>query len=110
MGHPVRVPPSAPKPPGASGVPGSAAKRLRAADVLLADRGQLFRALFLSAPIAKAVTAPDGGRLRATPPLGELPGRSSTEFVGRHLDLLTHPDDVPLEDRAAEHVPGAPFL
>src|SRR3954463_1252154 len=110
MSHPVPVTISAPGSPGASGLPGSAAQRLRAADVLLAARGQLFRALFLSAPIAKAVTDPDGRLLLVNPALCELTGRSSTELVGRHLDLLTHPDDVPLEDRAAEHVPGAPLL
>src|SRR4051794_20417348 len=110
MGHPVRVTISVPGSPGASGLPGPAAKRLRAADGLLAARGQLFRALFLSAPIAKAVTDPDGRLLLVNPALCELTGRSSTELVGRHLDLLTHPDDVPLEDRATEHVPGTPLL
>src|SRR4051795_5277905 len=110
MGHPVPVTTSAPESSGAAGPTGSAVQRLRAADVLLADRGQLFRALFLSAPIAKAVTDPDGRLLLVNPALCELTGRSSTELVGRHLDLLTHPDDVPLEDRAAEHVPGAPLL
>jgi diguanylate cyclase (GGDEF)-like protein/PAS domain S-box-containing protein len=107
MGHPVRVTSSAPESPSASG---SAGKRLRAADVLLADRGQLFRALFLATPIAKAVTDPDGRMLVVNPALCELTGRTSAELVGRHLDLLTHPDDVPLEDRATEHVPGTPLL
>jgi diguanylate cyclase (GGDEF)-like protein/PAS domain S-box-containing protein len=110
MGHAVRVTTSAPESPSASGPTGSPGKRLRAADVLLADRGQLFRALFLSAPIAKAVTDPNGRMLVVNPALCELTGRTSGELVGRHLDLLTHPDDVPLEDRAAEHVPGTPLL
>jgi len=107
MGHPVRVTTSAPESPSPSGAAG---KRLRAADVLLADRGQLFRALFLSAPVAKAVTDPHGRMLVVNPALCALTGRSSAELVGRHLDLLTHPDDVPLEDRATEHVPGTPLL
>jgi diguanylate cyclase (GGDEF)-like protein/PAS domain S-box-containing protein len=89
---------------------GSAGQRLRAADVLLADRGQLFRALFLSAPIAQAVVDPSGRLQVVNPALCELTGRTSGELTGRHLDLLTHPDDVPLEDRAAEHVPGTPLL
>src|SRR3569833_451545 len=110
MSHPVPVTTSAPESPGASGLTGSAGQRLRAADVLLADRGQLFRALFLSAPIAKAVVDPSGRMLVANPALGEPTGRSSHELSGRHLDLLTHPDDVPLGDRAAEHVPGTPLL
>jgi diguanylate cyclase (GGDEF)-like protein/PAS domain S-box-containing protein len=110
MGHPVPVTTSAPESSGASGPPGSAGQRLRAADVLLADRGQLFRALFLSAPIAKAVVDPGGRMLVVNPALCELTGRSSAELVGRHLDLLTHPDDVPLEDRATDHVPGTPLL
>src|SRR3569833_1227311 len=110
MSHPVPVTTSAPESPGASGRTGSAGQRLRAADVLLADRGQLFRALFLSAPIAKAVVDPSGRMLVVNPALCELTGRSSHELSGRHLDLLTHPDDVPLGDRAAAHVPGTPLL
>jgi diguanylate cyclase (GGDEF)-like protein/PAS domain S-box-containing protein len=110
MSHPVPVTTSAPEPSGASGPTGSAGQRPRAADVLLADRGQLFRALFLSAPIAKAVVDPDGRLLVVNPAMCELTGRSSGELAGRHLDLLTHPDDVPLGDRAAEHVPGTPLL
>jgi PAS domain S-box-containing protein len=101
---------SAPESSDASGPTGSAGQRLRAADVLLADRGQLFRALFLSAPIAKAVVDPGGRMLVVNPALCELTGRSSAELIGRHLDLLTHPDDVPLEDRATDHVPGTPLL
>ncbi len=110
MSHPVPVTISAPESPGASGPTGAAGQRLRAADVLLADRGQLFRALFLAAPIAKAVVSPDGHLLVANRALCELTGRTSGALVGRHLDLLTHPDDVPLGDRATEHVPGTPLL
>ncbi|MCW2574095.1 MAG: hypothetical protein JWR66_125 [Modestobacter sp.] len=110
MSHPVPVTTSAPESSGALGPTGSAGQRLRAADVLLADRGQLFRALFLSAPIAKAVVDPNGRMLVVNPALCELTARTSGELVGRHLDLLTHPDDVPLEDRATEHVPGTPLL
>jgi diguanylate cyclase (GGDEF)-like protein/PAS domain S-box-containing protein len=107
MSHPVQVTTSAPRPSGAA-VP--AGQRLRAADVLLADRGQLFRALFLSAPIPQAVVDPSGRMQVVNPALCELTGRTSGELIGHHLDLLTHPDDVPLEDRAAEHVPGTPLL
>ncbi|MGY1749916.1 EAL domain-containing protein [Modestobacter sp. SYSU DS0511] len=99
---------SAPESSSASG-PGTG-QRLRAADVLLADRGQLFRALFLAAPIGKAVVDPSGRMLLVNPALCELTGRTSGELIGRHLDLLAHPDDVPLEDRATEHVPGTPLL
>ncbi|WP_308123670.1 putative bifunctional diguanylate cyclase/phosphodiesterase [Modestobacter marinus] len=101
---------SAAESPSASGQHGAPGQRLTAADVLLADRGQLFRALFLAAPIAKAVVAPDGRMLVVNPAFCELTGRTAGELVGRHLDLLTHPDDVPLEDRATEHVPGTPLL
>src|SRR3954452_20456007 len=105
MGHPVPVTTSAPESSGAAGPTGSAVQRLRAADVLLADRGQLFRALFLASPIAKAVVSPDGHLLVANRAMCELTGRTSGALVGRHLDLLTHPDDVPVGDRATEHVP-----
>ncbi|MCZ2836944.1 EAL domain-containing protein [Modestobacter sp. VKM Ac-2985] len=101
---------SAPESPGAPVPAGTAGRRLAAADVLLADRGQLFRALFLSAPVAKAVVDPSGRLLVVNSAMCELTGRTSGELVGRHLDLLTHPDDVPLEDRAAEHLPGTPLL
>ncbi|WP_138733046.1 putative bifunctional diguanylate cyclase/phosphodiesterase [Modestobacter excelsi] len=100
----------APESSGASVPTGAAGQRLRAADVLLADRGQLFRALFLAAPIAKAVVSPDGHLLVANRAMCELTGRTSGALVGRHLDLLTHPDDVPVGDRATEHVPGTPLL
>ena len=110
MGHPVPVTLSAPESSGASGPTGAAGQRLRAADVLLADRGQLFRALFLAAPIAKAVVSPDGHLLVANRTMCELTGRTPGALVGRHLDLLTHPDDVPVGDRATEHVPGTPLL
>ncbi|MGY1857989.1 putative bifunctional diguanylate cyclase/phosphodiesterase [Modestobacter sp. SYSU DS0290] len=97
--------------PESSSAPGpGTGQRLRAADVLLADRGQLFRALFLAAPIGKAVVDPSGRMLLVNPALCELTGRTSGELIGRHLDLLAHPDDVPLEDRATEHVPGTPLL
>ncbi|MCZ2804615.1 EAL domain-containing protein [Modestobacter sp. VKM Ac-2983] len=101
---------SAPESPAAPVPAGTAGRRLAAADVLLADRGQLFRALFLSAPVAKAVVDPSGRLLVVNSAMCELTGRTSGELVGRHLDLLTHPDDVPLEDRAAEHLPGTPLL
>ena len=58
MRNPVVVSSPAPELPGhPAGTPGAAAaaQRLRAIDTLLADRGELFQALFLSAPIAKAL-------------------------------------------------------
>ncbi|WP_460683017.1 putative bifunctional diguanylate cyclase/phosphodiesterase [Modestobacter lapidis] len=85
-------------------------KRLRAADLLLADRGQVFRALFLSAPIGKAVVDVDGRMLVVNPAFCTLTGRSADDLVGRHLDLLSHPDDVPLEDLALEPTPGRPLI
>ena len=110
MSHAVPVTTSAPESPRAAGPDGTAGQRLRAADVLLADRGQLFRALFLSAPVAQAVVDAGGQLLVVNPALCELTGRTAGELVGRHLDLLTHPDDVPLGDLADEHLPGAPLL
>ena len=66
MSDPVRVELPVPDAPsGSDGAAGSppgtpAGQRLRAIDTLLADRGQLFQALFLSAPIAKALVDLDG--------------------------------------------------
>ncbi len=107
MGHAVAVSLSAPPtPPGSPGGPSGP----RAVDTLLADRGQLFRALFLSAPIGKAVVGLDGRLLVVNPAMTELTGRSADGLIGRHLDLLAHPDDIPAEDLAPEPAPGSPAL
>ena len=71
---------------------------MRAIDTLLADRGQLFQALFLSAPIAKALVDLDGHVLVANPMMCALTGRTAEELAGRHVDLLAHPDDPPVGD------------
>jgi diguanylate cyclase (GGDEF)-like protein/PAS domain S-box-containing protein len=103
MGDSVRVSLSVPPtPPGLPGEPSGP----RAVDTLLADRGQLFRALFLSAPIGKAVVGVDGRLLVVNPALCTLTGRTAEELIGRHVDLLAHPDDVPVEDRIAGPVDG----
>src|SRR4051794_26686063 len=85
--------------------PGSAAgQRMRAIDTLLADRGQLFQALFLSAPIPKALVDLDGHILVANPMLCALTGRTAEELSNRHIDLFAHPDDPPVADLGL--VPG----
>ncbi|SFD42126.1 PAS domain S-box-containing protein/diguanylate cyclase (GGDEF) domain-containing protein [Klenkia taihuensis] len=89
--------------PGPSGSPTGP----RAVDTLLADRGQLFRALFLSAPIGKAVVDVEGRLLVVNPALCALTGRTAEELIGRHLDLLAHPDDIPLTGEPGTAVPGA---
>jgi diguanylate cyclase (GGDEF)-like protein/PAS domain S-box-containing protein len=71
---------------------------MRAIDTLLADRGQLFQALFLSAPIPKALVDLDGHLLVANPMMCALTGRTAEELAGRHVDLLAHPDDPPVGD------------
>ncbi|MGY1641537.1 putative bifunctional diguanylate cyclase/phosphodiesterase [Geodermatophilus sp. SYSU D00703] len=89
--------PDVPRP--GAGTPGPAAgSRLRAIDTLLADRGQLFRALFLEAPIPKALVGLDGHLLVVNEALCELTGRSPEDMVGRHVDLLAHPDEAPVPD------------
>ncbi|RBY75748.1 GGDEF domain-containing protein [Geodermatophilus sp. TF02-6] len=90
--------PDVPRP--RAGTPGAAAgSRLRAIDTLLADRGQLFRALFLAAPVPKALVALDGHFLVVNEALVELAGRPPEDLVGRHVDLLAHPDEAPVPDR-----------
>ncbi|SFK98872.1 PAS domain S-box-containing protein/diguanylate cyclase (GGDEF) domain-containing protein [Geodermatophilus ruber] len=98
--HPVGVNLRAPDVPRSrTGRPGSAAgSRLRAIDTLLADRGQLFRALFLTAPISKALVDLDGHFLVVNEALCALTGRAPDDLVGRHVDLLAHPDEAPLPD------------
>ena len=105
-GAPVPVPGS---PAAPAGTP-AAGQRLRAIDTLLADRGQLFQALFLSAPIAKALVDLDGHVLVANPMLCALVGRTVEELAGRHVDLLAHPDDAPIGDIAPYQPPGEPPL
>ncbi len=116
MSDPVRVELPVPDAPSGSGgaagpLPGiPAGQRLRAIDTLLADRGQLFQALFLSAPIAKALVDLDGHVLVANPMLCALTGRTVEELAGRHVDLLAHPDDAPIGDIAPYQAPGEPQL
>ena len=94
-----------------AGTPTAAARqRMRAIDTLLADRGQLFQALFMSAPIAKALVDLDGHVLVANPVMCALTGRGADELAGRHVDLLAHPDDPPVGDLALAPAPGEPPL
>jgi diguanylate cyclase (GGDEF)-like protein/PAS domain S-box-containing protein len=83
------------------GQPGSApaGTRLRAIDTLLVDRGQMFRALFLSSPVPQALVDLDGHLLVVNDALCALAGRGIDDMVGRHVDLLAHPDEAPLSDR-----------
>jgi diguanylate cyclase (GGDEF)-like protein/PAS domain S-box-containing protein len=78
---------------------------MRAIDILLADRGQLFHALFLAAPISKALVDLDGHVLVANPMMCALTGRTADELAGRHVALLAHPDEPPVGDLGL--VPGA---
>jgi diguanylate cyclase (GGDEF)-like protein/PAS domain S-box-containing protein len=86
----------------------AAGQRPRAIDTLLADRGQLFQALFLSAPIAKALVDLDGHILVANPVMCALTGRTQEELSGRHIDLLAHPDEPPVTDLGLVPAPGEP--
>ncbi|WP_235928038.1 putative bifunctional diguanylate cyclase/phosphodiesterase [Goekera deserti] len=91
---------SAPEfPPSPSGPVGSrAVARPRAIDTLLADRGQLFRALFHASPVAKAVVSLDGCFLVVNDALCRLSARIADGLIDQHMSLLAHPDDVPVDD------------
>src|SRR3954465_1386679 len=93
----------------ASEVPRTPGQRMRAIDTLLADRGQLFQALFLSAPIPKALVDLGGHILVANPMLCALTGRTAEELSGRHVDLFAHPDDPPVADLGLLPGPGDPL-
>src|SRR5215212_4968719 len=109
MGDPVEVSlPASEVPRTPSGAPGG--QRMRAIDTLLADRGQLFQALFLSAPIPKALVDLDGHVLVANPMMCALTGRTAEELAGRHVDLLAHPDDPPVGDLGLNVAAGEPQL
>src|SRR5215211_2639088 len=112
MGDPVQVSlPASEVPPTPAGPAGAAGgQRMRAIDTLLADRGQLFQALFLSAPIPKALVDLDGHVLVANPLMCALTGRTADELAGRHVDLLAHPDDPVVGDLGLEPAPGEPGL
>ena len=96
MRDPVQVSLPAPELPDsdADSAGAAAGQRMRAIDTLLADRGELFQALFLSAPIAKAMVQLDGHVLVANPMMCALTGRTADELAGRHVDLLAHPDEL----------------
>jgi diguanylate cyclase (GGDEF)-like protein/PAS domain S-box-containing protein len=109
MRDPVQVSlPAFEMPSGSSGDGSVAGQRLRAIDTLLADRGQLFQALFLAAPIAKALVDLDGHVLVVNSMMSTLTGRTAEELAGRHVDLLAHPDDAPISDIAPAQPPGEP--
>src|SRR3954454_18735213 len=110
MRDPVGVSLPAPEMPRHPAAPGAAGHRMRAIDTLLADRGQLFQALFLSAPIAKAMVDLEGHILVANPMMCALTGRTTESLAGRHVDLLAHPDDPPVGDLGLVPAPGEPVL
>jgi diguanylate cyclase (GGDEF)-like protein/PAS domain S-box-containing protein len=103
MADPVQVNSPAPGTPRPSA---GAPQRLRAIDTLLADRGQLFQALFLGAPIAKALVDLEGHILVPNPVMCGLTGRTAEELTGRHVDLLAHPDDPPVTELNVLSGPG----
>src|SRR3954462_9060280 len=92
--------------PGTPRPPAGAPQRLRAIDTLLADRGQLFQALFLGAPMAKALVDLEGHILVANPVMCGLTQRTAEELPGRHVDLLAHPDDPPVTELNVLPAPG----
>src|SRR3954449_1652547 len=92
--------------PGTPRPPAGAPQRLRAIDTLLADRGQLFQALFLGAPIAKALVDLEGHILVPNPVMCGLTGRTAEELTGRHVDLLAHPDAPPVTELKVLPGPG----
>src|SRR3954451_17995991 len=94
----------------ASEVPRTPGQRMRAIDTLLADRGQLFQALFLSAPIPQALVGLGGHILVGNPIVCALTGRRPEELSRRHVDLLAHPDDPPVADLGFLPGPGDPLL
>src|SRR5215217_2335552 len=116
MRDPVRVDLPAPDAPSGSGPAADpapaipAGQRLRAIDTLLADRGQLFQALFLSAPIAKALVDLEGHVLVANQMMCALTGRTAESLAGRHIDLLAHPDEPVVGDLGLDPAPGEPRL
>jgi len=112
MRDPVRVSLPAPELPANAAGSGSdaAGQRMRAIDTLLADRGELFQALFLGAPIAKAMVELDGHVLVANAMMCALTGRTAEELAGRHVDLFAHPDDPPVGDLGLEPGPGQPAI
>ena len=111
MPDPVQVSlPASETPRSDAGTAGVAGQRMRAIDTLLADRGQLFQALFLSAPIAKALVDLDGHVLVANPMMCALTGRTAENIAGRHVDLLAHPDDPPVGDLGLAPRAGEPVL
>jgi PAS domain S-box-containing protein len=83
---------------------------MRAIDTLLADRGQLFQALFLSAPIPKALVDLGGHVLVANQMMCALTGRTAESLAGRHIDLLAHPDEPVVGDLGLDPAPGEPRL
>lgn len=66
----------------------------RAAQAALEEAEERFRVFFDSAPIGKAMTAPDGRLMRVNAAFGEMVGRSVEEMQVISFPSITHPDDL----------------
>jgi PAS domain S-box-containing protein len=77
-------------------------------DKALADSEELFRSAFSGAPIGIALSDFEGRLLRVNPALAELLGRSVPELLAMTVADITHPDDVPADERnRAEALAGS---
>lgn len=65
-----------------------------------------FRLAMASAGIGMAIVSTDGRWIEINPALCRLLGYQAQELIGQPVQALSHPDDLPLTQRALEPLPG----
>ncbi|MBL8126462.1 MAG: PAS domain S-box protein [Chloroflexia bacterium] len=86
---------------GASATTRDITRRREAAAMTASERR--FRAAFDDAPNGMALLSLDGDFLQANRAACELLGRSEAELLTMNVEEILHPDDVGMDDVAAEH-------
>lgn len=61
---------------------------------VIADTDEMFELSFASAPIGKAIVAPDGRFLKVNPAFCRLLGHEPEALLDRDFQRITHPDDL----------------
>lgn len=84
------------------------------AEVARREANELFETAFSHAPIGMALIALDGRWLKVNRALCLITGWPETELIHRHLQEVTHPDDVGVDDEmvallVAGEIPGYQF-
>jgi diguanylate cyclase (GGDEF)-like protein/PAS domain S-box-containing protein len=75
---------------------------IRRAERELVEADERFRTAFEQAPIGMGLIDPDGRYLRVNEALSQITGYPAQQLLRTTCDAITHPDDVPADERARE--------